>query len=310
MKITVVGAGVSGLTTAVALVDAGHEVRIVAAARGLDSASGAAGAFWYPFRAFPRDRVLGWSDRTRERLLDLSRDNREAGVEVLTLYDAAVDETPPWWAEGVDDLRLERTNLPLAASAAWVCSAARVDPGTYLRWLEGQLPPIAIEEVTSLDAVEGDLVVNCTGLGSRRLLSDRELTPVLGQTVVVASGAVEPSIILHDERDEAALFYAIPRRGEVVLGGCAIEVEDDIPPPPDPALRAAVLATAAAHGIRPAEVLRDSVGLRPVRTTVRLERQGRVVHNYGHGGAGFTLSWGCAEEVVSLASEYDAERLS
>jgi len=303
LKITVVGAGVSGLTTAVALVQAGHAVQILAAARALEAASGAAGAFWYPFRALPRDRVLGWSTATRDRLLGLARDHPEAGVDLLTLYDAAVGEIPPWWAAGVEDLRLERTRLPLDAPAAWVCGAPRVDPRSYLPWLEGQLAPIAIEEVAALDEVEGDLVVNCTGLGSRRLLDDRELTPVLGQTVVVADGAVDPSIILHDERDEAALFYAVPRRGEVVLGGCAIEVDVDVPPAPDPALRAAILGLAVARGVAPGEVLRDSVGLRPVRTAVRLEREGRVIHNYGHGGAGFTLSWGCAEEVVRLAGE-------
>lgn len=45
-------------------------------------------------------------------------------------------------------------------------------------------------------------------------------------------------------------------------------------------------------------------GTRPLRRAVRLEREtidGRtVVHNYGHGGAGFTVSWACAERVAEL----------
>jgi D-amino-acid oxidase len=49
------------------------------------------------------------------------------------------------------------------------------------------------------------------------------------------------------------------------------------------------------------------VGLRPGRAEVRLEKElisGKVIiHNYGHGGSGVTLSWGCAEEVVELANE-------
>ena len=53
-----------------------------------------------------------------------------------------------------------------------------------------------------------------------------------------------------------------------------------------------------------ARVVRHKVGLRPARPTVRLDaerRDGRtVVHCYGHGGAGVTLSWGCAADVVAL----------
>jgi D-amino-acid oxidase len=45
------------------------------------------------------------------------------------------------------------------------------------------------------------------------------------------------------------------------------------------------------------------VGLRPVRPAVRLEREGRVIHCYGQGGAGVTLSWGCAEEVRELVAQ-------
>ena len=58
-----------------------------------------------------------------------------------------------------------------------------------------------------------------------------------------------------------------------------------------------------------ARILRERVGLRPFRKTgVRLEREKlsdrrTVIHNYGHGGSGFTLSWGCAENVFRLYSQ-------
>ena len=53
--------------------------------------------------------------------------------------------------------------------------------------------------------------------------------------------------------------------------------------------------------LRGAKVVRHKVGLRPVRPAVRLERDGAVIHCYGHGGAGVTLSWGVADEVVALS---------
>ena len=58
--------------------------------------------------------------------------------------------------------------------------------------------------------------------------------------------------------------------------------------------------------LRGARVLDDAVGLRPARPAVRLEAEaldgGTVVHCYGHGGAGVTLAWGCADEVVRLVT--------
>jgi D-amino-acid oxidase len=55
-------------------------------------------------------------------------------------------------------------------------------------------------------------------------------------------------------------------------------------------------------------VLEQRVGLRPGRPEVRLDVEHpvpgcTVIHNYGHGGSGFTLAWGCAEEVLRLARE-------
>jgi len=59
-------------------------------------------------------------------------------------------------------------------------------------------------------------------------------------------------------------------------------------------------------------VIREIVGLRPYRPDgfrVEAERVGEklFVHNYGHGGAGITLSWGTASLAVDILSEPGAE---
>jgi len=83
-------------------------------------------------------------------------------------------------------------------------------------------------------------------------------------------------------------------------------------PPPPPAPELLVEPVAPAELILPSpdfsdgNVLRYVAGIRPYRRGgFRLESEelldGRhLVHNYGHGGAGVTLSWGCAEEVHAL----------
>jgi glycine/D-amino acid oxidase-like deaminating enzyme len=58
-------------------------------------------------------------------------------------------------------------------------------------------------------------------------------------------------------------------------------------------------------------VTRVITGLRPYRPSgfvVRAEKLGEktVIHNYGHGGAGITLSWGTANLAVGEASHIDA----
>jgi D-amino-acid oxidase len=58
--------------------------------------------------------------------------------------------------------------------------------------------------------------------------------------------------------------------------------------------------------VSPERVIRTVAGLRPYRAAgfvVRAEALGakRLVHNYGHGGAGITLSWGTSRLAVDLA---------
>ncbi len=299
MDVTVVGAGVIGLTTAVELERAGHAVQVVAQEKGEHTTSAVAGALWFPFRADPPGRVNGWARRSRARLEALATTTPEAGVDVLTAYEAAHDDTTPWWAPSAEPLTYVKDSR--LGGPAWRFLAPRVEPPLFLAWLEAQLSrPIRLSRVTSLEGLSGEVVVNCTGLGARRLAQDASLQAVYGQVVLVEPGELDLRVSLADGGNGVDMLYAIPRRRDVVLGGCALPCADETPLLPDPGLREAMLGRARASGLRFGRVLQERAGLRPCRPTVRLEREGRVVHNYGHGGAGFTLAYGCAEEVVRL----------
>jgi D-amino-acid oxidase len=299
MDVTVVGAGVIGLTTAVELERAGHAVQVLALETGQHTTSAVAGALWFPFRANPRGRVNGWARRSRARLEALAKGFPEAGVDVLTAFEAAEDDTQPWWAPCAEPLTFVKES-PLGCPA-WRFQAPRVEPLLFLGWLQAQLRrPVRLERVTSLEAVSGDAVVNCTGLGARTLAQDDSLQAVYGQVLLVEPGELDLGVSLADGRDGAAMLYAIPRRRDVVLGGCALSCPDERALLPDAVVREGILRRARATGLRHGRVLAEHAGLRPCRPTVRLERTGRLVHNYGHGGAGYTLAHGCAEEVVTL----------
>jgi D-amino-acid oxidase len=65
--------------------------------------------------------------------------------------------------------------------------------------------------------------------------------------------------------------------------------------------------------VDPNRVIRTIVGLRPYRSAgfvLRAQRLGAkvLVHNYGHGGGGFSLSWGCATLAADLVADRSPAR--
>jgi D-amino-acid oxidase len=102
--------------------------------------------------------------------------------------------------------------------------------------------------------------------------------------------------------DEDELTYVLPRGDVIVCGGTHQPGDTDTTPREHETIDIVDRCTRLVPALAGAEVLGARAGLRPVRRGgVRLEREGNVIHCYGHGGAGVTLAWGCALEVAAIA---------
>jgi D-amino-acid oxidase len=301
-RVVVVGAGVVGLSCAVRLLEAGHEVGVVARDLPQETTSSVAAALWYPYRAYPFERVTAWAQTTYDALLGLAEDDR-AGVVVRS--GTEVLRSPagrPWWADAVPELR-DPTDLPPGYVAGWSFDAPVVEMPIYLDWLVRRIEDLG-GTVTrmALSALpdQAEVVVNAAGLGGRLLGADESLMPVRGQVVLVEQVGLEQWWL-----DSTGPTYVVPRSHDVVVGGT--DDEGAWERRPDEAVARDILERARrlVPQLAGARVLKHRVGLRPARPTVRLEertgaRGNRVIHCYGHGGAGVTLSWGCADEVAAL----------
>jgi len=299
-RVIVVGAGVVGLSCAVRLLEAGHRVDVVARDLPLETTSAVAAALWYPYRALPQDRVTAWSATSYAVLAALAADER-TGVRMLTGTEVLRTPQPdPWWRAAVPSLDRE-TALPPGYADGWTFVAPVIDMPVHLRWLTGRVEELGGTLTRmNLSALpdDGSLVVNATGLGARHFGADPSVTPVRGQVVVVEQVGLDRWTL-----DGSGLTYVVPRAAEIVLGGTDVEGEWSRTPDPEVAEQVLHRARALVPELEGARVVRHKVGLRPARPEVRLERVGEVIHCYGHGGAGVTLSWGCAADVVGLAGD-------
>ena len=305
MRVRVVGAGVIGLACALHCADAGHEVQVVAAETLDDTTSAVAAALWYPYRALPQDAVTRWARLGFAALQTMAADPA-TGVDMRS--GRQLFRTPtadPWWAGAAPPLeRLTDAELPAGYVDGFRLTVPVVDMPLHLRWLDGQLRARRIHTVhrrlASLDEARDDVdvVVNCAGLGAGLLADDPALHPVRGQVVLVDQVNLDRWVL--DESDSAYLTYVVPRRDTVVVGGTALEGDGDMRVRAETAEQMMAKARDLVPELAEARVIAHRVGLRPVRSSVRLERDGDIVHCYGHGGAGVTLAYGCAQDVVEL----------
>lgn len=307
---TVVGQGVSGLTTALSLQEAGLDVTIVTAEPFDSTASTAAAAIWHPFFQAPDEEYLRRAMVTYERFTEMA-DVEGTGVKVRDLTEVfRTSAEPAWWMRALGAGRGPcRVDAPTGYAGAHRVAVPVAEPGRYLRHLStlfaaggGEVRRGHVADLAA-EASRADVVVNCGGYGGAMLAKDSGTWLVRG--VVLSCPKPVPDIgCWIDDSDPYRPTYVIERETDLVLGGFAhpglSSTEVDVSDVQDVLDRCAALVPAV-QGARPVGV---RVAFRPVRHEVRVEHDlsiGRVVHNYGHGGSGFTLSWGCARDAVDLA---------
>jgi D-amino-acid oxidase len=304
-RVIVVGAGVVGLSCAAQLLADGHRVDVLARELPLETTSATAAAIWYPYRVLPADRVAEWARVSYQDFSVLAAEDPESGIRMRNGTEVLRGSRGrPDWVDAVPDL-VETHAVPDGYDSGWSFTTPVVEMPTYLAWLArrvvdrgGTITRLTLHGLPDLAGGGPDAVVDCAGIGAKFLAGDPSIYPVQGQVVVVEQVGLERWWL-----DADGPTYVVPREHDIVVGGTDVEGEWSVTPAPEVAAAILRRALRLVPEIAGAEVLGHKVGLRPGRPAVRLEpdeSEPRIIHCYGHGGAGVTLSWGCAREVSAL----------
>ncbi len=312
--ITVVGCGVIGLTSAIRLQENGFNVMIITRDLLPNLTSAVAGAYWYGGELATHSSRHRWSSISLEEYLRLAAGDY-CGVSTFRMLEVFGSPVPdPWFKDVIPSFeRVASSDLRAGYADGYWMEIPIVETPRYLNYLVdrfrqngGVIQQRAITDLSEL-ADNHPLIVNSTGVYARHVAHDEQVYPLRGQVIKVEAPHIRDAFM-----DDDSFTYILPRKDGCVLGG--ISQKDNWNLNVDPAVSEDILVRCeqALPGIRQAPIIAELVGLRPGRYEVRLEREQltddcTVIHNYGHGGIGFTLSWGCAVDVVDLAQQVIAQ---
>jgi D-amino-acid oxidase len=334
--VLVIGAGVSGLTTGIVLAEQGRDVTIWAKQPPQRTTSSIAGAIWGPHLVEASDRTARWASDTLRVLSELAGEDSTGvtigeGIEAYrdppgapggTITGETAAERPDKLASLPGFRPCRAAELPQGFTTGWRYRAPVLHMPTYLDYLRarfedagGQIKTVTVTSVrgAARDARAAGFgaVVNCTGAWAHDLVPDPSVVPFRGQVAVARNPGLSEFFIGLTGGGQPELVYMFPHGGTVILGGTEDAGDWDLQPQPAVAERILARCARVEPRLRGAEILAHRVGLRPFRPTVRLEAERAsgpeaggagmplLVHNYGHGGAGVTLSWGCAREAAA-----------
>ena len=308
-KIAIVGAGISGLACAYLLSRKNYSITIFAKAFSPDITSNRAAAFWFPYHIRNDRRGVEWC-RTSYRIFRQLMHDPGTGISMKQLIkvvreDVAEDE--PVWIEFMPEGSIRmvpKEKLKPGVAKAYDVQVPLIETQIFLPYLKEYLLTKNVGfqqgDVKDLRSFRSshDVVINCTGLGARDLCDDQNVIPVRGQVALIETLPDFP-IYLDNEKP----LYIVPRKDAMIIGGTYEENIFDEATEAETIEKILCNAYEVFPQLKQQKILGSWAGLRPYRPVVRVEREEKIIHNYGHGGSGFTLSFGCAEEVVKLVEE-------
>ncbi len=310
-KTAVVGAGISGLSSVYKLVEAGHQVTVFAKQFSPNVTSNKAAAFWFPFHVRNDKRGIVWSNDSYQFYKTLSQDPA-SGISIKKLVKmirAEVTPEEPVWLNYIPKgawriMQIEE--LKPGYGVGYEIDVPLIETQIFLPYLQNILEGKGVifmeKEVQKLEELSNDfdVVINCSGLGSRELCHDEDLVPVRGQVALLAPKA---DFKLYIDNENA--LYVVPRKDAIIVGGTYEQQVFEAATEPKAIENILQKAFDVFPELKQQAVIGNWAGLRPFRENVRLELEEgtNIIHNYGHGGSGFTLSFGCAESVKDLVDK-------
>lgn len=329
--VLILGSGVVGLTSAIRLLEAGHPVTIVHDRPITEGPSSVAPALFTPYQGPPHDTLVRWIEESLRALRAIERSaGLAAGLHTAPVrwYKFSKDSPAdgPW-----EHLLNERpipipTGVPVAAILE--TDRPHIDTTRYIPWLHARATSLGArfvkERVTAFDQLfdrGARVILNCAGLGARELAHDPRVRPVRG---IIARVPNDLGLTrgVHDDSPNGLVTYVFVYPTHLAIGS-TFELDDwnteyasdEFLAIFDRARRLLDYDGVANAGelspkdatyhiaLRPARV-RDGAGTDFTFEDIRLELErtsrGRIIHNYGHGRMGISLSWGTARDALEL----------
>ncbi len=315
-KILVIGTGISGLSAALELLQAGHDVTLVSKETNGEQPNTSTNAYaiWVPVKIDSDPRVERWTNESFAKLAQLSK-IPGTGIELRTLFQLKSDKQEPWFASSVPGVRHA---LPAEISADYadahvIDSTPVLDPPKYLAWLRREITTAGgkfeTQTLTSFDdcSADYDVLINCSGLGARKLASDRTLFPERVQVVKIKQTGFQHVVI--DDEGPQKRACVVPHADYIKLGA-VFDMGDealDVDPVNTQDILDRCNRMVPDLNAKLSDVISVSRALRPERPLTRVEvetlEDGRtVIHNYGHDGMGYILSCGISGEIVNYVA--------